>query len=392
MGARRNNASGQSQDLRRFSYKDQTFDYEIDAEFSDRADLQTQRATCENGGSFMTVETTHDLPICKVLLEDPRRPPLSRRIKDLGMKAAGRVATVLRHLPRQRAENEFGILVYHRVAPLQPNCARPSFNVPPDCFREQITGLRRQGFTLLALQDVLKRTAENEPVPPRTVVITFDDGFESVYEFAWPTLRDLNVPATIFLNTGYLNRQTPFPFDAWGHAYTDTVPPVCYRPLTDAQCKEMAASGLIELGAHTHTHADFRGRVGEFRRDMQICLDQFQELFQITRPTFAFPFGKPNMGFAHKSSVEVVREFGLPCSLTTEAVSARTSDSPFSWGRFHAYEWDNSRTLAAKLLGYYSWAPLMAEGVVQWWKRQWRRSRQTAARTNLSQLAGDCYD
>jgi peptidoglycan/xylan/chitin deacetylase (PgdA/CDA1 family) len=318
--------------------------------------------------------------------------PLSRRIKHWGMRTAGQLASILRHLPRKACETEFGILAYHRISPVQPNYPPPTINVSPDRFREQITGLVRQGFEFLPLQQVLQMCAAGESLPPRSTVLTFDDGFESVYEFAWPTLRELGVPSTMFLTTGFLDHQTPFPFDTWGRTYSDRVPSICYRPLSHSQCIEMADTGLVELGAHTHTHAYFRNRDEEFRSDMEVCLDYFQKRFGIARPSFAFPFGKPSLGFARPSSVEVARKLGVICSLTTEAVSARTSDSPFSWGRFNVYDWDTSKTVAAKLLGYYSWAPLIAERAVQIWRKRPRAALLTAASFELCQLAGDCYD
>jgi peptidoglycan/xylan/chitin deacetylase (PgdA/CDA1 family) len=340
----------------------------------------------------MMLDKSHQPPNSSNLKHGPGRLPLSRRIKHWGMKTAGQLASVLRHLPRKPSEDEFGILAYHRVAPIQPNCPPPTINVTPDRFREQITGLVRQGFKFLPLEEVLRKCAARESLPPRTTVLTFDDGFESVYEYAWPTLRELKIPSTIFLTTGFLNAQTPFPFDAWGRTYSEKIPPISYRPLSHSQCVEMIDSDLVELGAHTHTHADFRNRDEEFRADMELCLEHFEKHFGITRPSFAFPFGKPSLGFARPSSINVARELGVTCALTTEAVSARTSDSPFSWGRFNVYDWDTSKTVAAKLLGYYSWAPLIAERAVQLWKKRPRYAALTAASFELCQLAGDCYD
>ncbi len=43
--------------------------------------------------------------------------------------------------------------------------------------------------------------------------VTFDDGFETVYRHAWPVLQELRIPATVFLNTAYLDSPEPFPFD-----------------------------------------------------------------------------------------------------------------------------------------------------------------------------------
>ena len=48
--------------------------------------------------------------------------------------------------------------------------------------------------------------------------ITFDDGFENNYVNAWPVLKELNLPATIFVATKYLDSDVPFPFDDWSAA------------------------------------------------------------------------------------------------------------------------------------------------------------------------------
>lgn len=332
----------------------------------------------------MTLDVSHELPVCKVSHHDPSRTQWNRRMKDLGMKVAGRLATVLRHLPTPRAANQFGILNYHRIAPVVRGLAPPTLNVPPQLLREQITGLARQGFTFLSLDEVLRRSTNDATLPSRTVVITFDDGFESVYEYAWPTLRELGVPATIFLNTGYLGNQTPFPFDSWANTYANDIPPVTYRPLTVAQCQEMAATGQIALGAHTHTHADFRGRHEMFQRDMQICLDSLKRNFGDTSPTFAFPFGKPSTGFTEKALIDIVRSFGLECALTTEPRCASLADSPYHWGRFNVYEWDTAESLAAKALGFYGWVPRLFERLAPFGRRKYRtlvKARQLSDRS-----------
>ena len=50
----------------------------------------------------------------------------------------------------------------------------------------------------------------------RSVVVTFDDGYESVHQCAWPGPRELKIPATIFVNTAFLDSDAAFPFDEWG--------------------------------------------------------------------------------------------------------------------------------------------------------------------------------
>ena len=78
-------------------------------------------------------------------------------------------------------------------------------------------------------------------------MITFDDGFAGVYEYAWPVLKELKVPATVFVSTAYLDSTDPFPFDRWARQHQAHLPASSYRPLTHAQCREMVAEDLIVM-------------------------------------------------------------------------------------------------------------------------------------------------
>jgi hypothetical protein len=57
----------------------------------------------------------------------------------------------------------------------------------------------------------------------------------------------------------------------------------------------MAESGLIELGAHTHTHANFKGNPGAFEPDLRKCMALLQDRFGVAEATFAFPFGTSSL-------------------------------------------------------------------------------------------------
>lgn len=283
------------------------------------------------------------------------------RLTGFGKRTAGWVGTGLNRFLGRRDVESLGIILYHRVAPNVRDVPKPTINVTPDRFREQLSGLLARGFSFWPLRKVLASGAKGTLLPPRTVAVTFDDGFENVYTNAWPVLRELNVPATVFVNTAYLDSRDPFPFDPWGVIYRDHVPAESYRPLTSAQCEEMTREGPVELGAHTHTHEDFRGRPDDFRKDLQTSLDILRSRFGQREVTFAFPFGKPSLGFTDRELTQVVRESGAICALTTEDVLVDPLSDPFRWGRFNVYDWDSSATLAAKLEGWYTWAPKTQE-------------------------------
>lgn len=238
----------------------------------------------------------------------------------------------------------------------------PSFNVTPDAFRWQLVGLVERGFRFVRLSDVVRANRTGESLPPQSAVLTFDDAFESVYRYAYPVLRELGIPAQAFLATAYLDWSDPFPFDRWGQAFLGQAPPEAFRPLRVDQCRAMAASGLLEFGAHTHTHQDFRGRADDLRRDLRRSVNIIRDLFEPNEVAFAFPYGKTCLGYAGGAMAEAARAVGVCCGLTTDcALVDPPRDDPFAWGRFSCGSWDTPQTLAAKLAGWYGWAPRMQE-------------------------------
>ena len=109
----------------------------------------------------------------------------------------------------------------------------------------------------------------------------------------------------------------------------------------------------MELGAHTHTHADFRGRPDALADDLEENLAVLRDRFDIEEPTFAFPYGTKRDGFASPELASVVRQAGARCCLTTQRAIVRSGDNPFDWGRFAAEDHDTAATLAGKLGGWY---------------------------------------
>ena len=252
-----------------------------------------------------------------------------------------------------REQNAFGILMYHRVTRPPRRLSRPPYNVPPDRFEAQLRGLLRRGFEPWPLRKILEFHRGGQKIPRRAFVVTFDDGFDNVYQFAWPVLERLSVPATLFLATAYLDSPDPFPMDNWELAGSENVPPVCWRPLTTEHCREMQASGLIELAAHTHTHRDFRERPEVFAEDLRRCLAELRKLFGMEDATFAFPYGERKLGFASPALVSAAKTVGVLCGLTTESGLVRPGDDCFDWRRLMPEDFDTGASLAARLGGWH---------------------------------------
>jgi peptidoglycan/xylan/chitin deacetylase (PgdA/CDA1 family) len=178
-------------------------------------------------------------------------------------------------------------------------------------------------------------------------VVTFDDGYESVFHYARPVLLELGIPATVFLATAYVDYDGPFPFDDWAEAGSNRVPAHAWRMMSLAQCRELADGKLIELGAHTHTHRDFRGQPADLAADLSQCVAFMRANFGLTEMTFAFPFG-----YTEPALADAARQAGLLCGLTTREQLVDPAGDPFAWGRFEVDEADTPATIAACLSGW----------------------------------------
>lgn len=302
-------------------------------------------------------------------------PEPTRRLQlgDLRNELAARGLGLLPRCLGQATDGALGILMYHRVVPVSRQASAPSWNVEPGRFRAQLRGLLDRGFCPWPLQRVLDTHRASGSVPPKTFVVTFDDGYENVFTHAWPILRELGVPATVFLAAGYLDSPEPFPFDDWAGKGSQGVGQEAWRPLTSAQCQAMLDSGLIELGTHSHWHWDFRGRPAELRSDLPLSLAVLAGKFGITRPSFATPYGRGCPKDEGPELAEAARASGVQCMLTTDSDLVRPGDDPFGWGRFTASALDTAASLAAKLDGRYSAA-----------RKAWHWLRQRPGRQRLA--------
>jgi biofilm PGA synthesis lipoprotein PgaB len=108
--------------------------------------------------------------------------------------------------------------------------------VSPEFLRAQIRSCKAAGWTFLSLSELLAHRGDPEHLPPRTLVLTFDDGYRSFIEQALPILKEENVKATLAGVTSFVDNP---PAD---------VPPI----MTWDQIREAERSGLVEIASHTH--------------------------------------------------------------------------------------------------------------------------------------------
>ncbi len=181
------------------------------------------------------------------------------------------------------------ILMYHRV---DGKGKSSSLSVSPENFRRQMRFLSRWNYNVIPLAKLAHSIEQKERLPRNTVVLTFDDGYEDNYVFAYPVLKKYNLPATIFVIVDSAGRE--------GY-------------LNYAQMKEMASSGIITIGSHTlagdylpgKTSLRLKREIGASKRILQGRLNKKVDLF-------CYPIG----GFSPQIQ-EIVKRYGYQAACTT---------------------------------------------------------------------------
>lgn len=151
------------------------------------------------------------------------------------VRPLARIGRAVRRGPR------LTMLGWHRI-----DDSGSALSTPVDVFRRQLDVLESNGIEVLPLDDALRRLRAGS-LSPRAAVLTFDDGYASVLERAWPELRERGLPATLFVVSDYLCGSRCFPWDAADGAADHT-------RLAAADEIRVAASDGLDIGSHTVTH------------------------------------------------------------------------------------------------------------------------------------------
>ena len=128
------------------------------------------------------------------------------------------------------------VLMYHNIAE-EPN----DMTVTPETFRMHMETLAENGYTAVTLDDMVNYVYYGGELPEKPVLITFDDGYYSNYEYAYPVLSELGMKAVIFTVGTSFGKTT----------YLDTDAPITPH-FGEKEAKEMTNSGVISLQSHTY--------------------------------------------------------------------------------------------------------------------------------------------
>jgi peptidoglycan/xylan/chitin deacetylase (PgdA/CDA1 family) len=198
------------------------------------------------------------------------------------------------------------------------------------------------------------------------VVLTFDDGFSSVYTEAYPILKKHGFTATVYLATAFIG-DTPRSFLPTGSPKHRSTEPPAHRALnsqlstsqnclTWPQCREMYANG-IEFGSHTVSHPKLVNMSwNEIRTELADSKRTIEENLQTRCTEFCYPYAFPqaNTNFCGRLQ-NTLCEIGYESCATTQVGRVSNDRDPFQLHRLPANTMDDEALFEAKLTGAYDW-------------------------------------
>jgi len=221
------------------------------------------------------------------------------------------------------------ILMYHRFRAVPAN----KFEVSFADFRAQLEYIARNGYEVIPIDQLVEALQTQDPdlLPRRSVVITVDDGFRCVYNFAWPLLAEYEYPFAVYIYTNYVG--------AGGNS------------MTWYELRELASDDLVTVGAHSISHpdlADARKAIGPYDKWVQreLTYPKYRLEAETGKPvrTFAWPYGSFN-----SYALSVAIRAGYEGLLTIYPGGNSVETSPYHLHRYGVY-WHTPLSVFARIL------------------------------------------
>lgn len=196
---------------------------------------------------------------------------------------------------------EVPILMYHEIG--DPEGPWESLYVSEVNFRNQMEYLKKNGYNTITLSDLQKNRAGLRRLPPKPIVITFDDGYSSMYSLVYRLFKESEMKGVFYVY--------PKKFGSW-------------NSLTEEEIKEMAANGM-EIGSHSMSHLNMhkmgekqlKYEVGESKRILEDITGKPVE-------SFCYPAGRLS-----ESLIKELINSGYTNAVTTKYGMYREEDSVY---------------------------------------------------------------
>lgn len=200
-------------------------------------------------------------------------------------------------------------LCYHEVTPDREN---DCMNVKPEVFRRHIREFKEAGYVFIHVGDLLNYAAGLVSLPEKTLLITFDDGYADNYNYAYPVLREEQVPGTFFVVSGTIGKD---------------------NRMTAGQLREMQANGMM-IGSHTVNHENLTGlNAKDIDFELRSSKETLEKILGKPVCALAFPTGKVNETVLNKAKSCYKMSF-------VATVRPETKQTMYSLQRYGVFSWN----------------------------------------------------
>lgn len=204
------------------------------------------------------------------------------------------------------------VIMYHSL--LKDPARAGDYVVSPDVFKADMNYLTENGYTTVFVRDVLDYIENGTPLPENPIIVTFDDGYYNVMEYALPFMQENNLKGVMNIVGSYSEQSSE-----------DGDRNPAYSYLTWEDISKLDKSGVFEIGSHTYDMHSLTGRKGcrrlysenaeEYRaallEDTGGLQDILDEKSGVRPVTFAYPYG-----FISDESADIMEEIGFKALLT----------------------------------------------------------------------------
>ncbi len=192
----------------------------------------------------------------------------------------------------QRLKNGLPVLMYHNVTATGTSNA---MTVSTTQLESQFEHLVSEGYTTIFLSDLLQYVYGHTPLPPKPVLITFDDGYKNNGTLLYPLLQQYGLKANIFLIAGFIR-------------YTDSSSGEKENGFLTVDEIRRMDSNIIQFGLHSFEHASYNDlSIQEIERDVEHCTGRLQAMGIPYQPCLAYTYG----AFPKKDAVKRNQLFNM---------------------------------------------------------------------------------
>ncbi|MBF0488573.1 MAG: polysaccharide deacetylase family protein [Nitrospirae bacterium] len=226
------------------------------------------------------------------------------------------------------------VLMYHNIGRPPKGARLPGLYVSPEAFHLQMRYLRVAGFTIVPLDGILDFISGQSHVK-RPVALTFDDGFQDFSDNAWPVLRALGFPVTVFVVAGRVGGE-----NLWDCEYLNV-----RKKLLDWDAIVRFKDEGVSFAAHTMTHPSLTSLSGEaLRGEIFGSKSALEERLGMGVDYFCYPYGDYN-----EETIDMVKAAGYKAAFTTRKGCVFKADNPYELKRISVKSTTGPLAFAYKL-------------------------------------------